>query len=93
MAKPEWGVRYVCHGCGCKFYDLNRPEPLCPRCGADPREGPTDARPAPRPARASAAPDEEVENDDLDESVEVVFESDAILQDDEDDDDEDDEDY
>lgn len=41
------GRRYVCFKCGCKFYDLNQPEPLCPRCGADQRENPNpDAREA-----------------------------------------------
>jgi uncharacterized protein (TIGR02300 family) len=28
------GTRRVCRSCGTKFYDLNKPEPSCPRCGA-----------------------------------------------------------
>lgn len=39
--KALLGKRYSCFKCSCKFYDLNRPEPLCPRCGADQREDPT----------------------------------------------------
>jgi hypothetical protein len=27
------GSRYKCFGCGTKFYDLGRPESLCPSCG------------------------------------------------------------
>lgn len=27
------GTRYKCYKCGSKFYDLGRPEPLCPSCG------------------------------------------------------------
>ncbi|MCH7922511.1 MAG: FYDLN acid domain-containing protein [Nitrospinae bacterium] len=63
MVKPDWGDRYTCHSCGCKFYDLNRPEPLCPRCGVDQREATQKARP-PSQSRASTAPVEaETEND------------------------------
>lgn len=63
MVKPDWGDRYTCHSCGCKFYDLNRPEPLCPRCGVDQREATQKARP-PSQSRASTAPVEaEIEND------------------------------
>lgn len=41
LDKAKLGVRYVCFTCGTKFYDLNRPEPLCPECGADQRQAPT----------------------------------------------------
>ncbi len=34
------GTKYVCFSCGAKFYDLNRPEPICPKCGADQRQRP-----------------------------------------------------
>lgn len=27
------GHKCCCNVCGCKFYDLNRPEPKCPHCG------------------------------------------------------------
>jgi uncharacterized protein (TIGR02300 family) len=33
VRKEKLGHKWVCFGCGSKFYDLNRPEPLCPRCG------------------------------------------------------------
>lgn len=45
--KSKLGSRYQCFQCGLKFYDLNRPEPLCPKCGADQRENPA---PDPREA-------------------------------------------
>ncbi|HOM28157.1 MAG TPA: FYDLN acid domain-containing protein [Deltaproteobacteria bacterium] len=32
---PELGTRYKCYRCGTKFYDLGRPQPLCPSCGED----------------------------------------------------------
>lgn len=40
LDKSMLGTRYVCFECGCKFYDLNRAEPLCPDCGADQRQAP-----------------------------------------------------
>ncbi len=43
--KEKLGQRYSCFECGVKFYDLNRPEPLCPECKADQRSAPvTDVR-------------------------------------------------
>ena len=48
------GEKYVCYSCGAKFYDLGKPEPRCPKCGADQRQ-------APRQVRQRAAPVAEVE--------------------------------
>ncbi len=45
--KSKLGTRYSCFECGLKFYDLNRPDPLCPKCGADQRNNPN---PDPREA-------------------------------------------
>ena len=39
--KSKLGNRFSCYGCGKKFYDLNRPEPVCPGCGANQHEDPT----------------------------------------------------
>ncbi len=39
--KSKLGTRYTCYECGLKFYDLTRPEPLCPKCGADQRNDPS----------------------------------------------------
>jgi hypothetical protein len=44
------GTRFICYECAAPFYDLNRPDPVCPKCGTDQREKPkTPAKPAPRP--------------------------------------------
>lgn len=45
--KNKLGRRYTCFQCSLKFYDLNKPEPFCPKCGADQREDPN---PDPREA-------------------------------------------
>ncbi|HCP46108.1 MAG TPA: hypothetical protein DIU15_08710, partial [Deltaproteobacteria bacterium] len=54
---PDLGQKFTCFKCECKFYDLKRPEPLCPRCGADQREDPTPEpkTPVKRSKRASKA--------------------------------------
>lgn len=52
-AAGQLGEKYVCFSCGAKFYDLGKPEPRCPKCGADQRE-------APRQTRTRAAPVAEV---------------------------------
>lgn len=43
--KAKLGTRWSCFSCGGAFYDLNKPEPLCPRCGADQRESPVVEKP------------------------------------------------
>ncbi|HRC85248.1 MAG TPA: FYDLN acid domain-containing protein [Thermoanaerobaculia bacterium] len=30
---PELGKKFECTSCSTKFYDLGRPEPICPKCG------------------------------------------------------------
>ena len=40
LDKARLGTRYTCYECGTKFYDLNRPAPTCPECGADQTNAP-----------------------------------------------------
>lgn len=40
MSQNKLGNKYTCFSCNCKFYDLNRKEPTCPRCKKDQREAP-----------------------------------------------------
>jgi hypothetical protein len=40
LDKARLGTRYTCYNCGCRFYDLNRPEPACPDCNANQKEAP-----------------------------------------------------
>jgi hypothetical protein len=35
---PELGKKYTCYSCHTKFYDLGKPVPTCPKCGADQRD-------------------------------------------------------
>lgn len=40
MPAKDLGNKFVCFKCQTKFYDLKKPDPLCPKCGADQRESP-----------------------------------------------------
>jgi uncharacterized protein (TIGR02300 family) len=57
----DLGSKYVCYKCGAKFYDLKKPVPACPKCGADQREAPVAKPLSARAARAAAAAPKEVE--------------------------------
>jgi hypothetical protein len=35
VSQEDLGKRYKCYKCGTKFFDLGRPQPLCPSCGED----------------------------------------------------------
>ena len=39
ISPVELGKRYKCYKCGIKFYDLGKPQPLCPSCGANQLDG------------------------------------------------------
>ncbi len=34
------GQKHTCFECGIKFYDLEKPAPVCPKCGVDQRLAP-----------------------------------------------------
>ena len=58
----DLGTKYVCFKCGTKFYDLKKPVPACPKCGADQRDAPVAKPTSARGARAAPAREpEEVE--------------------------------
>ena len=66
-AATKLGTKWTCFRCAAKFYDLNKPVPLCPRCEADQRErpkvAPTPPAPAPRKQPRPMAPLLEDEDD------------------------------
>ena len=47
------GTRYTCFSCGCRFFDLNRPEAICPDCGS-----PQDAGSKSKTSRRAASAEE-----------------------------------
>jgi len=40
MAHPKYGEKFSCFQCDIKFYDMSKPEPVCPKCGANQRKAP-----------------------------------------------------
>lgn len=57
MPAKDLGNKYVCFKCSTKFYDMKKPDPLCPKCGADQRESPALKAPTEgRRGRLAAAP-------------------------------------
>lgn len=57
MAGKELGTKHLCFKCGTKFYDFRKPEPICPKCGADQRESPAvKAPPSERRPKGLAKP-------------------------------------
>ncbi len=80
------GKKYTCFQCGTRFYDLNRPEPICPKCGADQRENPeSDSREAVSPAKpkkiSSPRRSKKPEPAPLEEVDDDVIENDELLPD------------
>jgi hypothetical protein len=75
---PELGKKYECAECGTKFYDLGKPDPICPRCGTNQRglQEPqkTVAPPRPRPVAPPPVeePDEELVEDIVEEDEEIL---------------------
>ena len=53
---PDLGKKFTCYNCSTKFYNLGKPEAICPKCGANQKDAPADEAPAPapRPPRRSA---------------------------------------
>lgn len=84
LDKAQLGKRYVCFQCGTKFYDLNRPVPACPECGADQTNAPVRDIKALLSGRSRLRDDEDEEfGDDLAEDDELGEEDDFAEDDDE----------
>ena len=60
---PDLGRKYTCYSCHTKFYDLGKPVPLCPKCGADQRDA--DEAPVYTAPRSRRVVEEPVEEEDL----------------------------
>ncbi len=68
VAKPEWGTKRKCQGCGAHFYDLRRAPIVCPKCRAElkpqgqlrPPRSRAPARPPVKPMLQSATVADEV---------------------------------
>jgi uncharacterized protein (TIGR02300 family) len=55
MPAKDLGAKHVCFKCGTKFYDMKRPDPICPKCGTNQRDSPVN-KPGAEGRRARVAP-------------------------------------
>jgi uncharacterized protein (TIGR02300 family) len=76
MPGKDLGTKHACFKCSTKFYDMKKPVPVCPKCGADQRESPA-LKPSPAERRVKApvrAPEPVVEpiveEEDAEEEIE-----------------------
>ena len=77
MPAKDLGNKFVCFKCGTKFYDMKKPDPVCPKCGADQRESPA-LKPQPEGKRSRlAAVPKPVEPVDLGDEPEPIAEEEA----------------
>lgn len=60
---PDLGRKYTCYSCHTKFYDLGKPVPLCPKCGADQRDA--DEAPVYTAPRSRRVVEEPVDDEEL----------------------------
>ncbi len=94
MAKPELGSKRKCQECSVPFYDLNKKQIECPKCGAafNPAPPARQRRPATKPAETPAAVAPEKTKDIAEQDGDDEGKKDGILilaGDDDDDDDDD----
>jgi uncharacterized protein (TIGR02300 family) len=87
MPAKDLGHKHACWKCGTKFYDLKKPAPLCPKCGADARQGPPRKAPPPEKKPKPAPREREevavAEEPDADAEVEEPADDDLEEPDDE----------
>lgn len=71
------GKKFTCHTCGTKFYDLNKEDKICPKCGADQNKRPVVK------SRAAARPrieeEEFLEDTIVEDDAEVGFEDEEAI--------------
>ncbi len=46
MPELKLGTKFECYNCGTKFYDLGKSDAVCPKCGANQKDGAHSESPA-----------------------------------------------
>ncbi len=73
----KYGHKHKCWQCECKFYDLNRPKAICPKCGADQADARKGAAARPAEVSEAVAPEVDVDAADAADAAEDVDTDDA----------------
>jgi uncharacterized protein (TIGR02300 family) len=74
---PELGTKFECFNCGVKFYDLGKPEAICPKCGANQKDAGARDQAVEHPAPRRRRKEEVVKRVD-DEEEATVEEGEAV---------------
>lgn len=45
MPAKDLGNKFICFKCNTKFYDMKKPDPICPKCSSDQRDNPANKPP------------------------------------------------
>lgn len=77
MPELKLGTKFDCYNCGTKFYDLGKPEPICPKCGANQKdavsaESPSTSQASRRRRKADVAKAIDIEEDDAPIEAEIA---------------------
>lgn len=83
---PDLGKKFECYNCRTKFYNLGKPEAICPRCGANQKDAKSDdaPAPAPRPPRRSSVLMEPIPDENAGEFGEESTEEEVVSNEEED---------
>jgi uncharacterized protein (TIGR02300 family) len=79
------GTKHECYSCGTKFYDLGKPEALCPKCGANQKDArkhdiaAAEAAAVRRKKREEVVAVPEVEHEDLLPSADEEFADEELV--------------
>lgn len=80
MPAKDLGTKFNCVTCGTKFYDLKKPDPICPKCGTNQNlvqpPKPTSSRRAKEKVPAIVEPEVELDEA-VDEDEDAVGTDDA----------------
>ncbi|MEA2195834.1 MAG: hypothetical protein QOG42_2548 [Solirubrobacteraceae bacterium] len=85
MPELKLGTKHECYNCGTKFYDLGKPEFICPKCGANQKDAvqsdsPAVSQAARRKRKAEVAKVVDIEEDEVVEDVAVVAGDDEMVE-------------
>ena len=78
---PDLGKKYECYNCRTKFYNLGKPEAICPKCGANQKDAKSEdaPTPAPRPPRRSSVLMEPIPEESASEFGEEAGEEEVVV--------------
>jgi hypothetical protein len=78
---PDLGKKFECYNCRTKFYNLGKPEAICPKCGANQKDARSDdaPAPAPRPPRRPSVLMEPIPEENANEFGEEAAEEEAAV--------------